>query len=237
MKAEQEDHASHDGLVSPRQVLPVTTGIRTEVQGPRERRDGEDGERKELREGKEGERKAGLGKEEGDDPLNAALSCTVRALGGDLLEVKETGGEDEEQRVIEEDEPIDQHPDKGLISGSSGDGLGQDMATEEINEDGRPEEGEEARVPRKLPSPTYVSKAEREEHELTHTPYRSWCDHCVRCRGRNVQHRKKEDEDRKGQFPRIFLDYFFINHQDEAANENPMLIMVEETQETNTRAP
>ena len=148
--AEQSGHGKHDELVSPGTIPMAGADVRIEVQGRREGRYGE-----------EGERKAGPGDEEGDHPLNEALSRTVQALGGDLLEVEETGGEGEEQRVIEGKEPIVRHPQKGLISGSSGDGLGQDMATEEADEDGRPEEGEEARVPMKLPSPTHVSKAER----------------------------------------------------------------------------
>ena len=138
-------------------------------------------------------------------------------------------GKEEEQRDEAEKEIVDQHPDKGLVSGSSADGLSQDMATGDIEKDGRIEEGEEARTPRRLPAPVYVSKVERDEHELTHTPYRSWCDHCVRCRGRNTQHREKEEDDKKGQVPRISFDYFFMSHQDEMANENPMIVMIEES--------
>ena len=43
-----------------------------------------------------------------------------------------------------------------------------------------------------------------------------------------MQHRKKEQEDKKGQVPRVSFDYFFMSHQDEAANENPMLVMIDE---------
>ena len=138
-------------------------------------------------------------------------------LGGELLEVEK------------DEEPIDQHPDKGLISGSSKDGLSHGKAAEEGEEQGRPGEGEEGRAPRTVPAPVYVTKAERQEHELTHTPYRSWCDHCVRCRGGNMQHRKAGKEDRKSNVPRVVFDYFFMSHQDEAANENPMLIMLDES--------
>ena len=35
-----------------------------------------------------------------------------------------------------------------------------------------------------LPGPESVSKEEREEHERTHLPYRSWCEVCVKARGR-----------------------------------------------------
>ena len=105
------------------------------------------------------------------------LPRAVQSVGEELWTIEEG----EEQRLAEE-EVKDQHPDKGLISGSSKDGLSMDVATESHDE-GRDEEGEEARTPRRLPAPQYVSKAEREEHELTHTPYRSWCHHCVRCMG------------------------------------------------------
>ena len=110
-----------------------------------------------------------------------------------------------QQGEKQEEDPVDQHPDKGLVTGSSADGLSHEMATEEIGRDGRSEEGEEARIPNKLSTPVYVSKSEREEHELTHTPYRSWCEHCVRCRGRNVQHRKRKKKIKRGKCPGYLL--------------------------------
>ena len=158
------------------------------------------------------------------DLLAAPLPGAVFTVGKELCAVEE----EKEQERVEEEEIPDQHPDKGLIAGSSADGLSHEMATESMD-DGRVEEGEEARTPKALPAPVYVSKVEREEHELTHTPYRSWCHHCVRCRGRNAQHRKKEEDDKKGQVPRIAFDYFFMSHHDESANENPMLVMVDES--------
>ena len=33
-----------------------------------------------------------------------------------------------------------------------------------------------------------VSSAEREEHGLTHTSYRSWCTICVKAKGQKMQH-------------------------------------------------
>ena len=158
------------------------------------------------------------------DLLAVPSPGAVFTVGRELCAVEE----EKEQEKVEEEEIHDQHPDKGLIAGSSDDGLSHEMATESID-DGRIEEGEEARKPKALPAPIYVSKVEREEHELTHTPYRSWCHHCVRCRGRNAQHRKKEDDDKQGQVPRIAFDYFFMSHQDESSNENPMLVMVDES--------
>merc|ERR1712051_392369 len=102
-------------------------------------------------------------------------------------------GDEEKQR----EEPEDQHPEQGLIPGGSKDGLSQEMATEEVEDEGRIEEGEEGREPVRLPTPIRVSKAEREEHELTHTPFRAWCEHCVRCRARNAPHKRLDTEEKK----------------------------------------
>ena len=77
----------------------------------------------------------------------------------------------------EEAEEVDrQSPHRGLMAGGSSDGgLGQEMATRDedlggdYGADGDREEGEEGRRPATLPSPIRVTRAEREEHELTHT--------------------------------------------------------------------
>ena len=68
-------------------------------------------------------------------------------------------------------------------------GLGPDVATEDKKAEGE-EEGEEGREALAAPAPRSPSKMERDQHELTHTPYRAWCPHCVRMRGRNTAHRK-----------------------------------------------
>ena len=43
-----------------------------------------------------------------------------------------------------------------------------------------------------MTAPMKWSDKEREEHELTHTPFRAWCPFCVRARGRNTSHRKNQ---------------------------------------------
>ena len=69
-------------------------------------------------------------------------------------------------------------------------GLGQGMTTEGKEGCIEPNEGEEeeGRKGFGMTTPPMVSRKEREEHELTHIPYRSWCPHCVRGRGRNQPH-------------------------------------------------
>ena len=36
--------------------------------------------------------------------------------------------------------------------------------------------------------PVLPSEAEVEQHELTHVPFRSWCRHCVRAKGKECPH-------------------------------------------------
>ena len=101
---------------------------------------------------------------------------------------------------------------------------------DERREVGRNEEGEEGRLARGITAPMRVSDREREEHELTHTPYRAWCPYCVRARGKNTSHRKSKDEDKDKQVevPRISMDYFFMSQEDEKASSNPIMVMVDE---------
>ena len=49
---------------------------------------------------------------------------------------------------------------------------------------------------RKLIDPRRPSQAEVDEHELTHVPYRNWCPVCVRCRGKDLDHRKAVEDER-----------------------------------------
>ena len=46
------------------------------------------------------------------------------------------------------------------------------------------EDGEEGAGQRRLPCPRSPTQQEKEEHEVSHMPYRSWCEACVRGRGR-----------------------------------------------------
>ena len=46
-------------------------------------------------------------------------------------------------------------------------------------------------------------------------------------RGRNTAHKKQERKE-KYWIPRIPFDYFFFSQEDESANKNPMIVMVDE---------
>ena len=59
------------------------------------------------------------------------------------------------------------------------------MGEDEFQVDTEGEPGE--RKTKKLQEPKMPTRTEIEEHNLTHLPYRSWCRHCVRGRGRSYR--------------------------------------------------
>ena len=64
------------------------------------------------------------------------------------------------------------------------------------------------RVPssrRMLKTPGEPSESERRLHELTHLPYRDWCEHCVKAKGRQSHAVKKNDRQ-----PVIQIDFSFL---------------------------
>ena len=80
--------------------------------------------------------------------------------------------------------------------------------TDEEDYQGRDEE--EAQEPVTRRAPKGPTKEEREKHEATHLPFREWCHHCIRGRGRNKPHKKKiEEEKEENTVSRLSMDYFF----------------------------
>ena len=63
-------------------------------------------------------------------------------------------------------------------------------------------------------APREPTAAEREEHELTHLPYRAWCRHCVRGRRKSEAHRELDAESQHT-VPHVSIDYCFLG-QDES---------------------
>ena len=60
---------------------------------------------------------------------------------------------------------------------------------------------------RNIGDPRLSSRKEVEEHYLTHVPYRNWCPHCVGGRGKDLDHRKAVEEDRR--IREFSFDYCF----------------------------
>ena len=100
-------------------------------------------------------------------------------------------------------------------------------------EEGEQEDDEEGRAPVLRKGPVMPSKQEMEEHMATHIPYRDWCEHCVRGRGRNDPHRSGGDDRRQDPTPTVSMDYGFLltkmaSEEDESAESEqcgPMLVM------------
>jgi hypothetical protein len=76
------------------------------------------------------------------------------------------------------------------------------------------DETEEAIPLKPLPQPNVPSKAEYDRHQITHLPYRSWCPHCIRGRGKNAAHRKLDKEIVRT-IPRLCVDYSFVGQRPE----------------------
>ena len=79
-------------------------------------------------------------------------------------------------------------------------------------------------------SPKDPTKKEKEEHELTHMSFRSWCEDCAESRARNAHHRKKSAPDpvEEVKVARVHMNYFFMSREDESASSNPLFVMADE---------
>ena len=86
-------------------------------------------------------------------------------------------------------------------------------------------EGEESdkgeRKPTRMNEPRQPSEAERVEHEMTHLPYRNWCRHCVKGRGKEAAHRRKEEA---GDLHEVHFDFAFMGDEKEAGNTVTILV-------------
>ena len=86
----------------------------------------------------------------------------------------------------------------------------------EVEEDLQGEEDSgEAAAARKVNQPRMPTAKERAMHELTHCPYRSWCEHCVRGQGSEYKH-STVVRSNVGSIPRVIMDYFFLRRTQNA---------------------
>ena len=75
------------------------------------------------------------------------------------------------------------------------------------------ETSEEVQPVDTLPSPYMPTQSERDDHELTHAQYRSWCEFCVNGRGLEMGHRQGDDHGERG-VAVIGFDYMFLTGKD-----------------------
>ena len=79
------------------------------------------------------------------------------------------------------------------------------------------------RHPRTASIPQTPSPAEIEQHNVTHMPYKNWCELCVRFKGRQDQHR---DQDHMGTTETVVsLDYGFCTHEEQDAELLTVLVI------------
>ena len=69
---------------------------------------------------------------------------------------------------------------------------------------------EEALRPKGVPTPSPPSRQERLEHELTHLPFRSWCELCVKGKCKADQHRAT-GQLAESEIPVVSVDYAFMS--------------------------
>ena len=105
----------------------------------------------------------------------------------------------------------------------------------EVEEDLQGEEDSgEAAAARTVNQPRMPTAKERAMHELTHCPYRSWCEHCVRGQGSEYKHSTVVGSN-VGSIPRVIMDYCFFTedakrqsdeHQESVEVETSMTALV-----------
>ena len=87
------------------------------------------------------------------------------------------------------------------------------------------------RDPRMQPAANKPSDEEVAKHNLTHTPYQGWCEHCIAHRARPDRH-ERTDEARTGKMPTISFDLCYTKALGEGELEadgvsSPWIVMAD----------
>ena len=91
---------------------------------------------------------------------------------------------------------------------------------------------EESEPIRGLKDPGQPSREDVENHNLTHLPYRNWCDICVRAKAKEDAHKKVSKEDKMRGIPIIAGDYAFPGQNWEPINSTVFVFRDDRTQMT-----
>ena len=91
----------------------------------------------------------------------------------------------------------------------------QDGDDQDVDEEG----GAEAQQPRAAPDPGQPSAAMIAEHNLTHIPYRSWCECCVRGKDKRRPSRKLCGAYSNSDNARVRMDYAYLTENVEGTDE------------------
>ena len=102
----------------------------------------------------------------------------------------------------------------------------------EMEEAGEEEEEEYgSRNIKKMQDPRKPSQLEIDHHNLSHLPYRSWCRHCVRGRGKEAPHMKSGDK-KEGEIPEFHFDWCFPGEEKTGDNLCVLVGRMRETRMT-----
>ena len=93
------------------------------------------------------------------------------------------------------------------------------MGEDEFEVDTEGEPGE--RKTKKMQDPKMPTRTEIEEHNLTHLPFRSWCRHCVRGRGKELPHKRVGEQ---GEMPELHVDMCFLGEEKDPHNTITVMV-------------
>ncbi len=141
---------------------------------------------------------------------------------------------EDERDVVQNDGMAGGKTDAGLQPGRSqgGGSVGVEDGMDVSGDEFKCTPCEEAERIRSVPAPGKPSRAEVKDHEITHCPYRSWCDHCVRGQAKDKQQRTVTGEYADASMVRVILDYCFFqeesreDEEDAAAEKLSLTVLV-----------
>ncbi len=126
------------------------------------------------------------------------------------------------------DRSLDVNAEDKVVTGAEGEGEIVDM-DKEARENEKPDEfmcrecnpneDQEAEIMKTARSPSEPSQAEREEHNLTHCKFRSWCDPCVKGQAKDDAHGTVQGEYAESSIPRVTMDYAFLTENVKAKED------------------
>ena len=131
-------------------------------------------------------------------------------------------GESDDDPGMMVDEVIEEMDSPGDAGASGGQPPEAQVASREESEVELEQSGfYGSRKPKLLGEPYVPTEAEREEHEKTHLPWRSWCPSCVGGGAVSQPHHPAPEDPTNARLPHVLMDYFFMGQDD--AKVLPML--------------
>ena len=83
----------------------------------------------------------------------------------------------------------------------------------------------------RVKTPYRPSQEEVDDHDLTHLPYRSWCRHCIRGRGKETGHFQQKTESRT--VPEFHMDFCYPGYEESATEYlNVLVVRMRDTRMT-----